>query len=439
MKKFIVLLLSVTVTGTLLFSGCSKNTTQPKNSTETTSNTESTKPVTLRFLWWGSQPRHDATVKVNDLYKQKYPNVTIESEYQSFDGYFQKLSMSAAANNMPDVFQFYVGSSDTQQFMEKKLVEPLDSYVSKKLIDVSDISESGLSAGKYNGKLYGLSLGANARALIVDPDAYQKAGLQIPTNGYATWDDLEKDLVKLKQVTGAYGADDLLSYNFALPYYLRQNGKVLYSDEKSIIGFDEKTYVDFYNMKTKWIKEGLVPTFDITSASKGIQDSEIVKKKSAISILYSNQYESAAKAAGKPLTLIPLPGPNASKGMDVRAGSHISMSSKSANKDEAAKFISYFMNDIDANKILNAERGMPVVNKVREALKSGFSIEQNVMASYMDNVSKNSTLSDPPVPAGVSEMDVLLKDLEQQIVYDKITPQAAYKQIQALAAKLSKK
>ena len=37
------------------------------------------------------------------------------------------------------------------------------------------------------------------RAMLVAPDMYEKAGLEIPENGYESWEALEKDLVKLKR------------------------------------------------------------------------------------------------------------------------------------------------------------------------------------------------------------------------------------------------
>src|SRR4029453_8654278 len=33
-------------------------------------------PVALRFAWWGSQDRHDRTIKVIQLFQQRNPNVT---------------------------------------------------------------------------------------------------------------------------------------------------------------------------------------------------------------------------------------------------------------------------------------------------------------------------------------------------------------------------
>ena len=48
-------------------------------------------PITLRMAWWGSQERHDRTVKVIEMYEAENPNVNIEYEFYSFDDYFTKL------------------------------------------------------------------------------------------------------------------------------------------------------------------------------------------------------------------------------------------------------------------------------------------------------------------------------------------------------------
>ncbi|MFC0212409.1 ABC transporter substrate-binding protein [Paenibacillus chartarius] len=431
----------VSLAAALALAGCAggtPDTGSPAPSSGTTDTAGGNKPANLRVFWWGSQPRHDATNKVLEMYKKENPHVTFQPEFQGFDGYWQKFTLQAATNNMPDVLQFYVGSGDTQQFMDKNLIAPLDDLVAKKLIDVSDVSESALSTGKLGGKLYGIPLGVNAKAMAVDPEMYQKAGLTIPENGYASWEELGKDLAKLKSVTGAYGADDLLGENFTFPYYARQFGQVQYADQTGI-GFDEKTYVDFYTMKKNWIQEGLLPPIDVILSIKSPEESNLVKKKSAINIVYTNQFPSISKAAGRELKLIPLPGPNATKAMDLRPGNHFSIPVSSANKEEAAKFISYFINNVEANKVLNAERGMPVAGKVREAIKAGFTPEQKVAADYIDKVSKASSPMDPQPPSGSTEIEKLMLDLEQQILYNKTTPQQAYATLKSEAVKILEK
>ncbi|MFH5186840.1 extracellular solute-binding protein [Paenibacillus sp. TAB 01] len=67
------------------------------------------KPVKLRIVWWGSQARHDATLKALDAYTKKHPNVTFEPEFSGFDGYADKLATQAAAKNAPDIIQIEPG------------------------------------------------------------------------------------------------------------------------------------------------------------------------------------------------------------------------------------------------------------------------------------------------------------------------------------------
>ena len=42
--------------------------------------------TTIRFSWWGGDVRHQATLAAIDRFEQLNPDVTIEAEYQGFDG-----------------------------------------------------------------------------------------------------------------------------------------------------------------------------------------------------------------------------------------------------------------------------------------------------------------------------------------------------------------
>lgn len=64
---------------------------------------ESEEPVTLRVYWWGSQTRHDLTMAAIEKFEEKYPNITVEAEFTSWDGYWSKLATQVAGNLLPDV------------------------------------------------------------------------------------------------------------------------------------------------------------------------------------------------------------------------------------------------------------------------------------------------------------------------------------------------
>jgi len=50
------------------------------------------KKVDLKIAWWGSQARHEGTIKVIELYMQKNPNVTITYEFAGWGDYWTKVT-----------------------------------------------------------------------------------------------------------------------------------------------------------------------------------------------------------------------------------------------------------------------------------------------------------------------------------------------------------
>ena len=141
-------------------------------------------PVTLRIAWWGSQPRHDYTLQVIEMYQQANPHVKIEPEYASWDDYWKRLAPQAAAGNLPDILQMDL--SYITQYAGNGQLEDLTPYLNKE-IDVSDVSESALSGGRLGDKLYGFNLGVNALQVHYDPALLQKIGLDKLPDDW-TWD-----------------------------------------------------------------------------------------------------------------------------------------------------------------------------------------------------------------------------------------------------------
>ena len=74
--------------------------------------TEASKePVTLRFSWWGSDSRHQALLAVIEAYEKKNPNVSVEAEYQGYDGYYEKIMTTLSSNTAPDIIHMSILTS----------------------------------------------------------------------------------------------------------------------------------------------------------------------------------------------------------------------------------------------------------------------------------------------------------------------------------------
>jgi multiple sugar transport system substrate-binding protein len=102
-----------------------------------------------------------------------------------------------------------------------------------------------------------------------------------------------------------------------------------------------------------------------------------------------------------------------------------SVAESSQQKDEAVKFIDYWINNIEANKIIKGERGVPVSSKVKEALKPMLTDKEKQVFDYITWVENNSSPLDPPDPVGAPQVKQLMRDLAEKMLYKKISVEDA--------------
>ncbi|MCI1859612.1 MAG: ABC transporter substrate-binding protein [Sporolactobacillus sp.] len=419
MKKLTLLLMAFLLA--LSLSACAGNSA---NNSKTT---------TISYAWWGSQESAKTTIEAVKLFEKQNPNIKVKTSFHPFDSYYQTLNISATGGNLPDVFQGYIGDSNVNALIAKGKVEPYDSYIKDGTVNIKDIDKNVIKSCKWKGKIYGMPTALNAKVMYVNPELYKKAGLKIPSStGYKSYADMARDLVKLKKVTGKYGADDPFSSEFSLPYWCRQHGETLFKNTgNNTIGFSEKTYVDFYKMRINWIKKGLIPPYDVTSGRSGPEDTEIVKGNSAAIVAYTNEEPAMAAAAHKTFVPIMLPGPNTEKGADLRVSSylHLANSHNSKKMKAAAKLVNFLMNNAKANKVMNCAKGMFVSKKVSQKLAPNLSKTLKLSAQAVNLVAKHSSAPDPAYTRDIVDEQELITKLDQQVTTGSISPQAAYKKL----------
>jgi len=187
MKKAILLVLVVMFIVSFTLAGCAKTDetqTEPRQGQqEEQGKQEEPSPtpkedVTLRIVWWGGQRRADLTVEVLDMFSQKHSNVKFEHEFAAWGDYWDKMATYVAANTLPDIVQH--DYAKIIPYVENDLLADLTPYVESGVLDLSDVDESFLSGGKFNGKLYALPLGINSLGMIIDPAPIREAGLSVP-------------------------------------------------------------------------------------------------------------------------------------------------------------------------------------------------------------------------------------------------------------------
>ncbi|MBJ7897851.1 sugar ABC transporter substrate-binding protein [Bacillus atrophaeus] len=414
MKKAAIVFL--TVVCAFVFSGCSSAGEEASGKKE---------DITLRIAWWGGQPRHDYTTKVIELYEKKNPHIHIEAEFANWDDYWKKLAPMSAAGQLPDVIQ--MDTAYLSQYGKKGQLEDLTPYTKDGTIDVSSIKQNKMSGGMLDGKLYGFTLGVNVLSVIANDELLKETGVEIDSENW-TWSDYEKLAYQVQEKTGVYGSNGMHPPDIFFPYYLRTKGERFYKEDGTGLAYqDDQLFVDYFERQVRLVNQKTSPTPDESAQIKGMEDDFIVKNKSAATWNYSNQYAAFAQLTDAPLSLYLPPEQMKEKALTLKPSMLFSVPKSSEHKKEAAKFIDFFINSEEANLLIKGERGVPVSDKVAEAIKPKLNEEETKIVEYVEAASKNISKADPPEPVGSAEVIKLLKDTSDQILYQKVTPEKAAK------------
>ena len=371
--------------------------------------------ITLRIAWWGDQLRTEQTNEVIKLFEDQNPHITLEAEYADWSDYWRKLAPQAAANELPDIIQMdlrYI-----TQYADKNQLADLTPYLGEQ-IDTNNIDDNVISGGEVDDGIYGFALGINALGFHYNAELLDELGVgPIPDDW--TWDDY----IDLADQVADEGLvfDDSMESDVYFDYYLRTHGDRLYAEDGSGLGYDDdQLFVDFFDMLYDRVKAGSAPTPDALTQLSGMEDSSVVKEEGIGRWKWSNQFVGLSEVADFPLEIHPMPGPNVEDGLFLKSSMFFSVAENSEHKEAAAKFIRFFLNDPEANKIILAERGVPVSSEIKDTIKDEVSDAQIQVIEYIEWVEENSAPAGAAEPSETSEIIELLEDVRDEIMYDQI-------------------
>lgn len=391
--------------------------------------------IELRVAWWGSQNRHDRTLKVIELFQQQHPNITITSEYGNFDDHWTKLATQAAGGNLPDVVQ--QDYSRIGDWVSRDLLLPLDPFVEAGTINLANVAEEQISGGRVNGQLYGVNLGTNALTVLYDPAKFEAAGVPVPSADW-TWSDFQQAATTIHDKLDIYGVEGFYNMEF-LKLFLKEHGQWVYNEDGTALGYeDDALATEFFQTLVDMQASGAMPTreFDAARGTPALEESLIVSEQSAMVMLWSNQAVAVANAAGeRAFALAQTPAiSQGSEGLYLKPSMFFSIPSQSKNPDAAALFIDFFLNSPEANEILAAERGVPIVPEVREAIEGVVPPIQQQVFTYIGEVEQVAAPINPPDPAAHAKIlaDVY-NPLIDQLLYGEISAEEAAAQFREQA------
>jgi multiple sugar transport system substrate-binding protein len=378
----------------------------------------------LRLIFWGSQARADRTYGVTDLYA-KAGGPAIEGEFLAWNDYWPKLATQTAGGNAPDVIQMdyrYI-----VEYAKRNAIAPLDEFVGGAL-NLGDFDQDQLDGGKVDGKLYGISLGANSVALMINTVAFEKAGVELPGPN-TTYDDIKvmgeafnSKNVGMKVISDGSGSEPMYEN------WLRQRGKALYTADGKL-AFDEADATEWFTLWKGLRDAGICVSPDDQALDTGpVETTMVTLGKAAVQPQNSNQLVAFQAINKDKLTISNFPriSTDAPGGHYRKPSMFFSVGGSSAQQEAAAKFISFFVNDPAASLQLGVERGIPCSKAVRDALAPTLDEQSQVALNFVSNLGPLLGALPPSPPAAAGEIDAsLFRTLSQEVGFGVKSPEEA--------------
>src|SRR5262249_43134389 len=210
-----------------------------------------------------------------------------------------------------------------------------------------------------------------------------------------------------------------------------------FSKDGKALGYtDDQPLIDYFKMLLRLQDAQALPNVQDEIAqwrTASIEARPIVQSEGVLDHMWSNQIVAVGTAAGadRKLKLQPLPRPQGGTTENYyKPSQFISITTQSKHPKEAAKFVDFITNDIDANKILLGERGVPIAPAVLEAIKGLSTPSQVEVLDYMARIQSDTSPLPPPDPAAQSKLNdnIYLPQMIDPVLLGKAKPEDAVAQ-----------
>jgi oligogalacturonide transport system substrate-binding protein len=432
MRRF-TKLLAVISTVAILSTGLLSCSSKPKDSSSS-----NTGPVTLRFSWWGSDARNQATLDVINQYKKIAPNVTIDGEITGVADYPTKMKTQLAAGMAADIIQSDIQWTDDLNRMGSFFVD-LNKY--KDILDTKGFDANFLKAYCIqSNKLTSLPTGINALTCIFNSAILQKSGINPDQNW--NWDTIISEGIKVNQTdkNQYFLCLGQTALQEVLRSYIRQKtGQQLIKDDYTL-GFTKSDLVSAFSyekelfdskilqpadisfsfnlqsvmMDPSWNNSQFGGTIDLTSVMGGI----IGPFKSTVDV---GNFPIATNA--KQTAIV------------VKPAQIVCINNKSKYPQECAKFLNFFFNDKNAILTLKDNRSIQPTQAGQKDCTDANVVNPSISKAVSLAMAKQG-VAENGISRNAEVITIFVSDVEK-IGYGNMTPdQASDDMITQLQAKL---
>ncbi|MGO4544703.1 ABC transporter substrate-binding protein [Paenibacillus sp. 2TAB23] len=427
----------------LVLTACSSggsNTNKPANEGEESTDKPSNEgdkgagaATTLSIMWWGPDARHEATKKALDIYTKQNSSVTFKPEFMAWDAFWQKLPTLAASKSITDVLQ--MDAAYLQEYVSRGQLEDLSDIDLSGIVDPTVITNL-----QIDGKLYGIPLSQNAQGLAFNKTELEQYGIPLPHKDW-TYDEFfqwARD-ARAKLPEGKYPIGDTTTWD-SFNYYQTSMGKpAVMSDGGKTFTLDKELFMTFYQTYEEFRKAKIVPPAEKAAA---FLENDPQADPMASGVVMTRGATTGSVSALEQLMpgkvgVVNLPvGP--SGGGWAQSTIFLSVSANSKNKDEAKKFLRWFITDKEAGQALGLTRGIPINPDIYKELEPTLE-NKDKLGKELYDLSLDKALPFYPPAAGFSEwVDTYKKEMEA-VTFGQQSIEDAFKKIEKMGQELASK
>lgn len=378
-------------------------------------------PVTLTVSWWGNDKRTELTGQMIDLFEKEYPNIKIETTSSDYAAYWDKLGTQVAGGNAPDVIQ--MADTYIRTYVTNETLFDLGS--ASTIIETGDFPDSALTSGEVDDTLYGLTTGTAVWAVLTNTSIFEEYGIELPDDKTWTWDDFRAlaEEISLASSGAVFGTSGLPRGDQDLAWWARQHGESLWTADGGI-GIAPETVADYFAFE-KSLLDGAGPSAEqlVEDRAAGISAGYLATNRAAMGIYTHTQVNAVAAASGEDWTLLRIP--DSSKDSFFKPAMYWSMSRTTEHPAEAATFLNFMLNDLEAAKISLTERGIPANTEVQEAIAPLLDPMNKKALEFTQTLESEVGDADLLPPPGGGSLALILQKYIDQVNFDQSTPDEA--------------
>ena len=187
--KAVSMLLVVFMVMGIVLTGCGGAGTESPTAAKAEPGTEKkeAKEVTIRYGLWGSEEEQKVQKEAALGIEKVYPGIKIEvTPYPDDKTFWQQLPAQVAAKTAPDIIQ--LTNEGHIEYITKGSFAPIDEEIKAAGVDLGKYADTAKAIWTYEGKLYGVPMGAAPAMFFINKDMWDAAGL---TDYPKTWDEVK--------------------------------------------------------------------------------------------------------------------------------------------------------------------------------------------------------------------------------------------------------